>query len=154
MRAGVGELPPNMKFAQMKTALNRCEPVPNFDALPTVVSQGLAHWAAHAFIPAGVKTWVFKKGMEYGARDCWWGACKLRQNPHEGIDLAVYKGEAGDELAVKAGTEVTAPMSGTVAAVFADFLAFTVVVFHTIFGHINPSEQVQSGFPDLKESDV
>src|SRR6056300_1894489 len=39
----------------------------------------------------GFKNWIFCNGMLFSSPDKWWGDHGLRDYPHEGIDLCLYR---------------------------------------------------------------
>jgi len=45
----------------------------------------------NALDQSGFERWIFCHGMQFNSPDKWWGDHGLRDYPHEGIDLCIYK---------------------------------------------------------------
>ena len=96
----------------------------------------------------------FTPGMLFGAPLQWWSSRRPRRTPHEGLDFHLFaRRRAGSDepeeevCTIPPGTCVRSIRPGVVAAVFADFVASTVLVrhddvvregrvLHTVWGHV------------------
>ncbi len=105
---------------------------------------------------AGFRNWLFKPGMEFGARETWWGARKPRPAPHEGIDLYCFADAAGRIRQLDAATRIPATFAGTIARISRDFLGQSIFLRHEIFaadgrqlitayGHTRPLAELALG---------
>jgi hypothetical protein len=94
------------------------------------------------------REWVFSPGMEYGARNLWWGRLSQRPIPHQGVDIALYRSRDGGLRSLASGSVVPLAAPGRIVAVIEDFIGRTVVAMHgeagdgcllyTLYGHLAP----------------
>lgn len=100
--------------------------------------------------------WALDAGMLFGAAVTWWGRGAARKRPHEGLDLAAYRGGDGRIVRLDGATRVPATYEGVVAGVFDDFLGRSLLLAHplvdaelgqlfTAFGHTVPDEAAAVG---------
>jgi murein DD-endopeptidase MepM/ murein hydrolase activator NlpD len=100
--------------------------------------------------------WLFYPAMLFGSREKWWGDMGLRDGPHEGLDICMYRTSVGDIRYLDAGTKVPLAFTGRIVRIIDDFLGKSVFVRHdetgsegkwlyTVYGHIVPSDDVHPG---------
>ena len=100
--------------------------------------------------------WVFYPGMLFGAQAKWWGGGGDRNKHHEGLDLYLYRDEAGQIHNLDDKMEIPAMFAGRVVKVDKDFLGQSVYVEHgisdgggkllyTVYGHVEPRAGVAKG---------
>lgn len=111
---------------------------------------------------SGFKEWTFCPGMLFNAEHKWWGDRGKRSSAHEGLDLFLYKNNAGEVLRLDERTEVPAIYDGTVVRVIDDFLGRSIFMEHyshgnsriiTAFGHTRPLKGIEAG-SIVKEGDI
>lgn len=105
-------------------------------------------------------TWYFKNGMEFGNEYLWWGECKKRLVPHEGIDLG-YVEKNSEIIQVPPNFIIHNFIKGTVVRVIDDFIGKSVFIKHSktidkkelfsIYGHIEANIKSESlkSFDDI-----
>ncbi len=81
----------------------------------------------------GFRRWLFQPGMEFAARETWWGARKPRPAPHEGVDLYCFADAAGRISRLDATIQIPATFGGTIARISRDFLGQSIFLRHEIF---------------------
>jgi len=107
------------------------------------------------------RQWLWQPGMCFLDDQLWWGEQKKRIAPHEGVDLACYADQQGQEHWFASGHMVPglfvpAMFSGRVVQLHQDFLHWSVhirhdqfcrngAVLHTVYGHVQPKEEVRIG---------
>ncbi|MFC1901050.1 hypothetical protein ACFLYN_05605 [Chloroflexota bacterium] len=112
----------------------------------------------------GFKEWVFSPAMLFSSHSKWWGDSGKRDKPHEGLDLCFYRNNEGDILYLDETTKVPVIFKGRIEKIVNDFLGISAFVSHndfmsdgnrlyTIYGHINPVDQVRQG-KTLNEGDI
>ena len=112
----------------------------------------------------GFSTWFFYPGMEFGARETWWGDRKKRTRPHEGIDLCFYRGAEDVIFSLECGVRIPVLYDGTVVNIIDDFIGKTIIMQHsfpyaeegmflTLYGHTRPAEGLDTG-ESVKAGDV
>ena len=112
----------------------------------------------------GFREWIFYPGMLFNAVEKWWGDHGKRDNPHEGLDLCLYRDQRGNKRQLDEKTKIPATYDGTVVGIVNDFLGKSVIIEHdltdsdhnrfcTIYGHINPGKRLQNG-QMVKEGDI
>ena len=103
----------------------------------------------------GFLEWVFHRGMLFGSVEKWWAGGGSRANPHEGLDMALFRDGNGHVRRVGAGTLVPAMYEGEVMGIGRDYLGESVFLrhriedgqgrtLHTIYGHIHFSHHVRT----------
>lgn len=112
----------------------------------------------------GFNSWAFYPGMLFRAPDKWWGDRGKRDNPHEGLDLCLYRGRLGKVFRLDEKTRVSVMYDGVIAGIIADFLGKSIIVEHrfpdcdgltflTIYGHTAPGDDLRTG-TIVKEGDI
>jgi hypothetical protein len=113
----------------------------------------------------GFERFLLLPGMEFGARQQWWGAGGLRPFLHEGVDLCLFR--TRDDRFCRVDDTIQVPLShpGEVAGVITDFLGKTVIVRHepgpvrneeaffSFYGHVKPADDLAAG-DVIKAGDV
>jgi len=104
----------------------------------------------------GFQRWVFRTGMLFGATAKWWGRGGDRERRHEGLDLWLYSGRAGQVHNLDERTEIPAMFDGEVVKIERDFLGQSVFLKHsvtdgkdkvlcTVYGHVRLLDGVREG---------
>jgi hypothetical protein len=112
----------------------------------------------------GFTAWFFYPGMEFGAKETWWGGRKKRARPHEGADLCFYQGVAGSIFHIDERTKIPAMYDGDVVKIIDDFIGKTIIMKHsfpgigertflTLYGHTNPIKSLEVG-RDVRTGEV
>ena len=118
----------------------------------------------NALDEGGFGEWILYPGMLFNARDKWWGDGGKRQQPHEGLDLCLYRDQQGQTHLFDEGTKIPVMYDGVVAKIVDDFLGKSIIVDHgvpdghdsrffTIYGHTNPHADLEVG-KSLTQGDV
>jgi len=108
--------------------------------------------------------WIFCHGMLFNSPDKWWGDLGLRDYPHEGIDLCMFKDRSSRIRRVNEKTRIPVMQDGMVKAIFKDYLGKAVVIEHEHYGsstgrllsfyaHTNPCAEIKDGVI-VKEGDI
>lgn len=95
----------------------------------------------------GFREWVFHSGMLFASCEKWWGKGGVRDRPHEGLDMVLWRDDRGLTQRVEAGVVVPALYAGEVVMVEQDYLGDSLYVrhaiddgggrtLHTVYGHI------------------
>ena len=98
----------------------------------------------------------FEEGMCYGEKSAWWPGTDERTHPHEGLDICFFKSRSGETKTLGIGTSIPPLFPGRVVNVFGDFIAWTIVMCHSIcnekdqqlhsmYGHVDPEGHVTPG---------
>jgi len=106
--------------------------------------------------PSACAAWIIRPGMEFGANAAWWGGRKPRKNPHEGIDLCLFRNSAGAIRSIGYRHLIPSVCDGVVAALVADFMGTSVFVksgrrradgktLYLLYGHLRPSSGIAPG---------
>jgi murein DD-endopeptidase MepM/ murein hydrolase activator NlpD len=104
----------------------------------------------------GITAWVFHPDMLFGATRNWWGSKGQRPNPHEGIDICLYRDGDNRIVSIDEGIKVPAMYDGAVAKIVPDFLGKSIILEHwfpkdrqglslTIYGHTVPAQGLIEG---------
>lgn len=112
----------------------------------------------------GLTEWIFYPGMLYNAPDKWWDDAGMRNKPHEGLDLCLYRDEGGKVRCINNQTNIPVLYDGTVVSIIDDFLGKSIIVEHnflecpgnrfcTMYGHLTLRQDLQVG-SKLCEGDV
>lgn len=96
------------------------------------------------------RNWVFLPGMLFGSQKTWWDSMRKRRNPHEGVDLFLYRTKEGKIRRLSDGIVIPSLFSGTVLSIEPDFLGSSVFILHEetkIFavGHLALREGLREG---------
>ncbi|OQX18153.1 MAG: hypothetical protein BWK76_08530 [Desulfobulbaceae bacterium A2] len=92
--------------------------------------------------------WLWLPGMRFRETACWWKP-SVRATPHEGVDLLLYRDRQGERCRLPPEARVPAMFPGTVAGIWTDFLAQTLLLIHqqqdgagwrlaTLYAHVQP----------------
>lgn len=104
----------------------------------------------------GFKEWVFYPGMLFNSKDKWWGDGGIRDKPHEGLDLCLYRDEDGKNHILDETINIPIMYEGKVAGIIDDFIGKSIYVSHdiydgkgnrlyTIYGHTEPYDGITRG---------
>jgi hypothetical protein len=85
----------------------------------------------------GFKEWIFYPGMLFEATIKWWGDQGVRDNPHEGLDLCLYRDRSGMIRHLDEKTKVPAIYKGKVVRIVDDFLGKSIIIEHVLSGKEN-----------------
>jgi hypothetical protein len=85
---------------------------------------------ANALDQCGFECWLFCRGMLFKSADKWWGDLGRRDDPHEGLDLCLYRDRAGVTRSLGADTRIPVSHDGVVKTVIKDYLGHAVVIEH------------------------
>jgi len=108
--------------------------------------------------------WIFCRGMLFNSLDKWWGDLGLRDYPHEGIDLCMFKDRSSRIRRVNEKTRIPVMQDGMVKAIIKDYLGKAVVIEHehcgsgtgrllSFYAHTNPRAKIEDGVI-VKEGDI
>jgi murein DD-endopeptidase MepM/ murein hydrolase activator NlpD len=100
--------------------------------------------------------WAFYPGMLFAALTKWWGDRGMRDAPHEGLDLCLYRDRRQVIHRLGQGTRIPAMYDGIVVRMLDDFLGRSVVMahrfpgdnrvrFYTMYGHTIPCSGLRVG---------
>ena len=88
----------------------------------------------NALDQSGFENWIFCNGMLFNSPDKWWGDHGLRDYPHEGVDLCLYKDRSGKIRRIDEKTRIPVIQSGMIKAIFKDYLGQAIVIEHERMG--------------------
>jgi hypothetical protein len=108
--------------------------------------------------------WIFCHGTLFNSLDKWWGDHGLRDYPHEGIDLCLYKDRSSRIHRINEKTRIPVMQDGVVKAIFKDYLGKAVIIEHehsgsstgrliSFYAHTNPRPEIEDGVI-VKEGDI
>jgi len=108
--------------------------------------------------------WIFCHGMLFNSPDKWWGDHGLRDYPHEGIDLCMFKDHSSRIRRINEKTSIPVMQDGMVKAIFKDYLGKAVIIEHeysgsntgrllSFYAHTNPRSEIEAGVI-VKEGDI
>jgi murein DD-endopeptidase MepM/ murein hydrolase activator NlpD len=118
----------------------------------------------NALDQSGFECWIFCHGMLFNSPDKWWGDHGLRDYPHEGIDLCLYRDRVNRIRCMNEKTRIPVMQDGVVKAMFKDYLGKAVIIEHehsgsdtgrfiSFYAHTNPLSEIEDGVV-VKEGDV
>ena len=118
----------------------------------------------NALDQSGFERWIFCHGMQFNSPDKWWGDHGLRDYPHEGIDLCMYKDRSSRIRRINEKTRIPVMQDGIVKAIFKDYLGKAVIIEHensgsntgrimSFYAHTNPCSDIEDGVI-VKEGDI
>lgn len=118
----------------------------------------------NALDQSGFERWIFCHGMLFNSPDKWWGDHGLRDYPHEGIDLCLYKDQVNSIRRINEKTRIPVMQDGVVKAMFKDYLGKSLIIEHvhsgndtirfiSFYAHTNPRPEIKDGVV-VKEGDV
>jgi len=112
----------------------------------------------------GFDSWIFCQGMLFNSPDKWWGDHGLRDFPHEGIDLCLFKGGNSRIRQLAETTQIPVMEDGVVRAMFKDYLGMAIIIEHepadgsnerllSVYAHTSPHPKIEAGVI-VKEGDI
>lgn len=112
----------------------------------------------------GFESWCFCQGMLFNSPDKWWGDRGLRDFPHEGLDLCLFRDRSGELRRLDGKTRIPVMHHGVVKAMFKDYLGQTLIIEHdhpcsntgvflSLYAHTTPHADMGVGAV-VKEGDV
>ena len=118
----------------------------------------------NALDQSGFESWIFCDGMLFNSPDKWWGDRGLRDYPHEGIDLCLYRDRSGKICRLDKKTRLPAMRDGVIKAMFKDYLGQAILIEHgefdsdtgrfiSFYAHTNPHANIEAGMI-VKEGDI
>lgn len=113
---------------------------------------------------SGFERWIFCQGMLFNSPDKWWGDYGLRDVPHEGIDLCLFKDRNSRVRQLIETTRIPVMQNGVVKAMFKDYLGIAIVIEHeragtncgnllSIYAHTQPRPEIDIGV-NVHEGDI
>lgn len=87
----------------------------------------------NALAQSGFERWLFCHGMLFNSPDKWWGDHGLRDYPHEGIDLCLYRSRSGKICRIDETTRIPVMHDGVIRAMFKDYLGQAIIIEHGKF---------------------
>jgi murein DD-endopeptidase MepM/ murein hydrolase activator NlpD len=78
----------------------------------------------------GFQNWIFFPGMLFNSPHKWWGDHGLRDFPHEGIDLCLYRDGSNQTRCFDENIRIPVIHDGAVRSIFTDYLGKAVIVEH------------------------
>ena len=102
----------------------------------------------------GFDSWIFCQGMLFNSQYKWWGDHGLRNYPHEGIDLCLFKDRNSRICQLTETTRIPVMEDGVVRAMFKDYLGMAIVIEHknsssntdnllSIYAHTHPRPKIE-----------
>jgi len=113
---------------------------------------------------SGFESWIFCHGMLFNSPDKWWGDHGLRDCPHEGIDLCLYRDRSQKICRIDEKTRIPVMHAGVIKAMFKDYLGRAIVIEHekfdsdaarfiSCYAHTKPQANIEAGM-SVKEGDI
>ena len=120
--------------------------------------------AENEFDQGGFDSWIFCQGMLFNSPDKWWGDHGLRDFPHEGIDLCLFRDRNAKKCQLTKATRIPVMQDGVVKAMFKDYLGIAIIIEHepadgsierllSVYAHTNPHPKIETGVI-VKEGDI
>ena len=118
----------------------------------------------NALDQSGFESWIFCQGMLFNSPDKWWGDHGLRDFPHEGIDLCLYRDRSRKICRLDEKTRIPVMHAGVIRAIFKDYLGQAIVIEHETFdsntarfiscyAHTQPQAGIEAGM-SVEEGDI
>ena len=118
----------------------------------------------NALDQSGIESWVFCHGMLFDSPDKWWGDHGLRDYPHEGIDLCLYRNRFRKICRIDEKTRIPVMHDGVIKAMFKDYLGQAIIIEHgafdgdspgfiSVYAHTKPQAGIEPGMI-VKEGDI
>jgi murein DD-endopeptidase MepM/ murein hydrolase activator NlpD len=118
----------------------------------------------NALEDGGFEGWIFCQGMLFNSPDKWWGDHGLRDFPHEGIDLCLYRDRSRKICRLDEKTRIPVMHDGMIKAVFKDYLGQAIIIEHgqsdsdpgrfiSVYAHTKPRPGLEPG-TIVKEGDI
>lgn len=119
---------------------------------------------ANALDQSGFESWIFCNGMMFNSSDKWWGDFGLRDFPHEGIDLCLYRDGSRKVRRLDEKTRIPVMHDGVVRAMFKDYLGQAIIIEHeeshdesrrfiSMYAHTSPRDEIEVGVT-VAEGDI
>ena len=113
---------------------------------------------------SGFESWIFCQGMLFNSPDKWWGDHGLRDFPHEGIDLCLYRDRSRKICRLDEKTRIPVMHDGMIKAMFKDYLGQAIIIEHgkfdsdpgrfiSVYAHTKPHANIEAG-TIVKEGDI
>ena len=113
---------------------------------------------------SGIESWIFCHGMLFDSPDKWWGDHGLRDYPHEGIDLCLYRNRFRKICRIDEKTRIPVMHDGVIKAMFKDYLGQAIIIEHgafdgdspgfiSVYAHTKPQPGIEPGMI-VKEGDI
>jgi hypothetical protein len=104
----------------------------------------------------GFDSWFFCPGMLFNSPQKWWGDLGLRDFPHEGFDLCLYRDGQNHIRRLDENFRIPVMANGVVRAIFTDYLGQAVIIEHetlaagtrkilSVYAHTTPRSHVHIG---------
>ncbi len=118
----------------------------------------------NALHQSGIESWIFCHGMLFDSPDKWWGDHGLRDYPHEGIDLCLYRNRFRKICRIDEKTRIPVMHDGVIQAMFKDYLGQAIIIEHetfdgdtagfiSVYAHTKPQAGIEPGMI-VKEGDI
>ena len=118
----------------------------------------------NALDQSGFESWIFCHGMLFSSPDKWWGDHGLRDYPHEGIDLCLYRDRSRMIRRIDEKTRIPAMHDGVIKVIFKDYLGRAIIIEHgkfdsetggfiSFYAHTKPHADIEAGMI-VKEGDI
>ena len=112
----------------------------------------------------GFENWIFHPGMLFNSSNRWWGDGGSRDNPHQGLDLCLYRGRNGEDYTLDEKTKIPLIYDGEVVNIINDYVGKSIFLIHdtydgkgnqlySIYGHTELCNDLDKG-KTLNEGDV
>ena len=112
----------------------------------------------------GFEKWIFHPGMLFNSTNRWWGDGGSRDNPHQGLDLCLYRDRNGEDHTLDEKMKIPMIYDGEIANIINDYIGKSIFLIHytcdgkgnqlcTIYGHTEPYNGFVRG-KTLNEGDV
>jgi Peptidase family M23 len=118
----------------------------------------------NALDQSGFESWIFCQGMLFNSPHKWWGDHGLRDFPHEGIDLCLYRDRSRKICRLDQKTRIPVMRDGVIKAIFKDYLGQAIFIehetfdsntarFNSFYAHTKPQAGIEAGMI-VKEGDI
>jgi len=118
----------------------------------------------NALDQSGIESWIFCRGMLFDSPDKWWGDHGLRDYPHEGIDLCLYRNRFHKICRIDEKTRIPVMHDGVIKAMFKDYLGQAIIIEHgtfdgdspgfiSVYAHTKPQAGIEPGMI-VREGDI
>jgi len=118
----------------------------------------------NALDQSGFENWIFCNGMLFNSPNKWWGDHGLRDYPHEGVDLCLYRDRSQKICRIDEKTRIPVMQSGMIKAMFKDYLGQAIIIEHekiegsigkfiSAYAHTKPRAEIRVGVR-VKEGDI
>jgi len=118
----------------------------------------------NALDQSGFENWIFCNGMLFDSPDKWWGDHGLRDYPHEGVDLCLYRDRSGKICRLDEKTRIPVMQRGMIKAMFKDYLGQAIIIEHdrmgsnpgrfiSFYAHTKPHAGIKAGMM-VKAGDI